>query len=496
MTMTSALLMLLSPWHLFLTATGVFLGIIVGVMPGINGAMLIALTLPLTYYMQPNDAMNLLVSMYTGSITGGLITATLLRIPGEPANIMTTFDGYPMAKGGEAGRALGLGIGAATFGSLFAWVALATLTRPLSELAVKFGPFDYFALVMTALVLIVSVSKGSMVKGLMSACLGALVAFPGVDQSTGQSRFVFGWWQMTSGLDVLPVLVGVFAIGTVLHDSMTPEEHAEGVSYKGGGLFMKLADWRDQFLNLIRSSAIGTWIGILPGIGAGVGALVSYTVARNVSKTPERFGKGSPHGIVASEAAANGTIGGALIPLIAMGIPGSVIDVFLMGAMQIHGIQPGPLLFQNQAGLVYTIIGSCLTSTIMMFVMMMTMIPLLRRVIDIPRPLVTILVLTFCVIGVFAANNRWFEVGVALAFGVLGFAMERGGFPLGPFVIAFILTPIAESKLRSGLMITDGDVWPLFTQPLSGMLMLIAVALFLWPLVRRGPKQAIPPETG
>ena len=178
-----------------------------------------------------------------------------------------------------------------------------------------------------------------------------------------------------------------------------------------------------------------------------------------------------------------------------MGIPGSVIDVFLMGAMQIHGIQPGPLLFQSNAGLVYTIIGSCLTSTIMMFVMMMTMIPLLRRVIDIPRPLVTILVLVFCVIGVFAANNRWFEVGVALAFGVLGFGMERGGFPLGPFVIAFILTPIAESKLRSGLMITDGDFLPLFTQPLSGILMLIAAVLFVWPLVRRAPRPAMQPDT-
>ena len=488
MTLASALLTLLTPWHLFLTATGVFLGIVVGVMPGLNGAMLIALTLPLTYYMQPADAMNLLVSMYTGSITGGLITATLLRIPGTPSNLMTIFDGYPMAMRGEAARALGLGIFASTFGSLFAWVALATLARPLSELAVRFGPFDYFALVMTALVLIVSVSKGSMLKGLLSACLGALVAFPGVDQSTGQSRFVFDWWQLTSGFDVLPVLVGVFAIGTVLHDAMTPQGRAERAPYSGKGLFMRLSDWREQFVNLVRSSAIGTWIGLLPGIGANVGSLVSYTVAKNLSRHPENFGKGSPHGVVASEAANNATIGGALIPLVAMGIPGSVIDVFLMGAMQIHGIQPGPLLFRNQSGLVYTIIGSCLTSTLMMFAMMMTMIPLLRRVVDIPRPLVTILVLTFCVIGVFAANNRWFEVGVALAFGGLGFAMERGGFPLGPFVIAFILTPIAESKLRSGLMITDGDIWPLFTQPLSGALMAIALALLVWPLLARGRK--------
>jgi putative tricarboxylic transport membrane protein len=179
-----------------------------------------------------------------------------------------------------------------------------------------------------------------------------------------------------------------------------------------------------------------------------------------------------------------------------MGIPGSVIDVFLMGAMQIHGIQPGPLLFQNEAGLVYTIIGSCLTSTIMMFVMMVTMIPLLRRVIDIPRPIVTVLVLVFCVIGVFAANNRWFEVGVALAFGVLGFAMERGGFPLGPFVIAFILTPIAEARLRAGLMITDGDIWPLFTRPLSGTLLAIALALLLWPLVRGKSPTALRVDAG
>jgi putative tricarboxylic transport membrane protein len=488
MTLGTALLMLLTPWHLMLTSLGVLLGIIVGVMPGLNGAMLIALTLPLTYYMQPNDAMNLLVSMYTGSITGGLITATLLRIPGTPANLMTIFDAYPMAMRGEAGRALGLGIAASTFGSLFAWVALATMTRPLSELAVRFGPFDYFALVMTALVLIISVSKGSMLKGLISASLGALVAFPGIDPSTGQSRFVFGWWQMTSGLDVLPVLIGVFAIGTVLHDAMTPQGKAERITYSNSGLFMRLADWRAQFANLVRSSAIGTWIGILPGIGANVGSLVSYTVAKNVSKTPEEFGKGSPHGIVASEAANNATVAGALIPLVAMGIPGSVIDVFLMGAMQIHGIQPGPLLFQSNAGLVYTIIGSSLTSTVIMFIMMMTLIPLLRRVVDIPRPIVTILVLVFCVIGVFAANNRWFEVGVALAFGALGFAMERGRFPLGPFVIAFILTPIAESKLRSGLMITDGDVWPLFMQPLSGGLMVVSLLLFIWPLLRRPHK--------
>lgn len=485
MELAKALVNLLAPWPLFLTFLGTWLGILVGVMPGINGSMLIALMLPITFKMAPIDAMNLLVSVYTGAVTGGLITATLLRIPGEPSNVMTTFDAHPMAARGEAGRALALGIFASTFGALFAWVALATLTRPLADLAVKFSPFDYFALTLSALVLMAAVSKGTMAKGLLSGMFGVLVSFPGVDSSTGTDRFTFGWWQLTSGFDLLPVLSGLFAVGTVLSDALAPPRKGEVVAYAGGGLWLRISEWRAQAWNALRSSIIGTWIGILPGIGAGVASVVSYSVAKNLSKRPEEFGKGSPSGIVASEAANNATVGGALIPLIALGIPGSVIDVFLMGAMQIHGIQPGPLLFSRNTDVVYSIIGVCLTSTIAMFILMMFSIPVLRRVVDIPKSYIVSLVLVLCVVGVFGYNNRWFEVGVMLVFGIIGFGMERGGFPLGPFVIGFILGPIAESKLRSGLMVTGGDIMPLFTRPLSATLLVITFGLIVWSFLPR-----------
>jgi len=484
MDLFQSFLYLMGPWPLFLCVLGTGLGIIVGAIPGLSGAMLIALTLPLTFKMVPEDAMALLVSMYTGSITGGLVSAILLRIPGTPSNVITVFDGYAMAQKGQAGQALGLGIAASFFGAVFAWFALALLTRPLADVAVRFTPFDYFAMVLSALVLISSVSGTSMVKGLLAGMIGVLFAFPGLDDNTGSTRFTFGMWQLTSGFDILPVLVGVFGIGTVMNELLRPRARFERIAYAPGGMWMKLSEWKAQAWNLIRSSAIGTWIGILPGIGASVGSLVAYTVAKNLSATPEAFGKGAPTGIVASEAANNATVGGALIPLLAIGIPGSVLDVFLMGAMQIHGIQPGPLLFEQHASIVYVVIAACLVSSVLMLVQMVLMIPLLRRVLDVPRQFVLPLILVFCVVGVFASSNRMFDVWIMLGFGVLGFLMERGGLPLGPFVIGFILAPIAESRLRQGLMMTDGDYSPLFTQPLTLSLMVLSALLLCWPFVR------------
>ena len=484
MGLLDSFLYLMGPWPLFLCVLGTALGIIVGAIPGLSGAMLIALTLPLTFKMVPEQAMALMVCMYTGSITGGLVSAVLLRIPGTPSNVVTVFDGYAMAQQGQAGRALGLGVAASFFGSIFAWGALVLLTKPLADIAVRFTPFDYFALVLTALVLISSVSGKSMVKGLLAGMIGVLLAFPGMDDNTGRTRFTMGAWQLTSGFDILPVLVGVFGVGTVMAELVKPLGKAQALVYSSSGLWMKLSEWKSQFWNLLRSSAIGTWIGILPGIGASVGSLVAYTVAKNVSSNPDEFGNGSASGIVASEAANNATVGGALIPLLAIGIPGSVIDVFLMSAMMIHGIQPGPLLFEQHAGIVYVVIAACLLSSVLMFGQMYLMIPFLRRVLDVPRQFVLPLIMVFCVVGVFASSNRMFDVWIMLGFGVLGFLMERGGLPLGPFVIGFILAPIAESRLRQGLMMTDGSYLPLVTQPLTLALMVLAVLLLFWPLLR------------
>jgi putative tricarboxylic transport membrane protein len=462
-------------------SVGTALGIVVGAIPGLTGAMLIALTLPLTYYMVPVNAVILLVSMYTGSISGGLVSATLLRMPGTPANVMTTFDGYPMAKSGRPGRALGLGIGASFFGGMFAWVVLVILTKPLSDWATRFGPFEYFTLVLMALVLIASASQGTMVKGLLSAALGMLTAAPGVDLSTGLTRYTFGYWQLEGGLDVLPVLVGLFAVSTIISDLIALDEKVERLEYSSKGILMGLRDYWTQRVNLVRSAIIGTWVGILPGIGANVGSVVAYTVAKNMSRTPERFGKGAEEGIVASETANNATVGGALIPLIALGIPGSVIDVFLIGALMIHSIQPGPLLFIRNADVVWAMMATCLVSTIAMYLMMLGSCRYLYRLTQVPKSRLLPVIMVFCVIGVFASNSRFFEVAVMLFFGVLGFAMERAGIPLAPFVIGFILEPIAEAKLRAGLMMTAGSIWPMFTRPLPALFTAVSAVLLLWP---------------
>jgi len=473
------------PLPFVLVLTGTFLGIIGGALPGITGAMMIALTLPLTFNMEPANGLTLLIGMYVGAISGGLITATLMRMPGTPAAVMTTFDGYPMAMGGRPGRALGLGITASFVGGMIAWVFLIILSEPLADVATRFGPFEYFTLVLMALVLIASVSEGSMIKGLLSGFLGMLFAMPGVDETAGGvPRITFGWYRLNSGLGLLPVLIGVFCVSQLISDIIAIERRAKATEISTKGIFMTLRDWKDQAVNLIRSSFIGTWVGILPGIGANIGSVIAYTTAKNMSKTPEKFGTGFADGIISSEAANNATVGGALIPLIAMGIPGSVIDAVLIGALMIHNIQPGPTLFINNPDLVYIIMGAYLMGNLLMFLIMMSSVGRISRMMFVPRAYLLPPILVFCILGSFAVNNTMFDVWVMLAFGVLGYFLERSDVPLGPFVIGFVLAPIAEAKLRSGLMMTAGDFKPIFLRPLCLVFVLISVALLVWPLYK------------
>ena len=266
---------ILNPWPFFLLFIGTSLGILVGAIPGMTGAMLIALTLPLTFYMDPFNAIVLLVAMYVGAISGGLITATLLRMPGTPAAVMTTFDGYPMARSGRPGRALGLGITASFVGGLIAWITLATITKPLSIFATKFGPFEYFTLIMMAMVLIASVSEGSLAKGLISGLLGMLISMPGVDPATGMPRLTFDWYMLNGGLKLLPVLIGVFAVSQIIKDALDIGQVPERIAMSSKGMLMSVRDFMQQGVNLIRSSLIGTWVGILPGIGASIGSVIA-----------------------------------------------------------------------------------------------------------------------------------------------------------------------------------------------------------------------------
>ncbi|MAQ88593.1 MAG: hypothetical protein CMM03_01910 [Rhodopirellula sp.] len=473
------------PVNLFWVGLGTMLGILVGAIPGLTGAMLIALTLPLTYAMQPTEAMVLLVSMYVGSISGGLITATLLRMPGTPASVITTLDGYPMARDGKPGRALGLGIMSSFVGGLISWGFLILLAKPISHISTELGDFDYFALVLVALVLIASVSGKSLAAGIFSGLFGILVTIPGESPATGVTRATLGIEQLNGGFDLLPVLIGLFAVSQVIHEVAQKGGAVEQVSkVKPEGILLGAKDWVAHLVNMVRSSVIGTWVGILPGIGANVGSVMAYSAAKSMSKEPEAFGTGSEEGVVASEAANNATIGGALIPLVAMGIPGSVIDAILLGALILHGLQPGVLLFQNNPDVVYTIIFTMLIANIAMFGMMVLSAKWISRLATIPRHYLLPVVIVFCVVGSYALNNRMFDVWVMLAFGVVGFIMERNKIPLAPFVIGFVLAPIAEEKLGAGLQASSGSYLELVQRPVALTFVLISIVLVVWPIYK------------
>lgn len=474
-----------SPAGLLLAVAGTTLGIFVGAVPGLTGTMLIALTLPLTYGVDPHYAMILLISIYVGAISGGLISATLLRMPGTPASIITTLDGYPLARDGQPERALSLGVMASLVGGMISWVFLVLLAGPVAEFSTRFGPFEYFSLVAMALVLIASVGGNSLPRSLLAGALGVLASMPGIMATTGQARLTFGLTELNDGFQLLPVLIGIFAINQVIRDVSSLKSLPEPIALEGKSKRLTLADFVKNLINMLRSSVIGTGIGILPGIGANIGAVTAYTVTKNLSKDPEEFGKGHEPGIVSAESANNATIGGALIPLISMGLPGSVVESVLLGALVIHGLQPGPRLMTDNPGIVYTIMGTMFVANLIMAVVMFGSMRWLAKLCLVPRAYLYPLVLTFCVIGSFALSNRLFDVWVMLAFGAVGYMLESFRIPLAPFIIGFVLGPIAEENLCTGLIASGGDWTPIFTRPLSLLFVVGAVFMLAIPIIRR-----------
>ena len=492
----ASLIGLFAPQLFLLAVVGTVGGVFVGSIPGLSGTMLISLCLPLTFYMQPVSAVVLLVAIYTGSITGGLISATLLRTPGTVSNVMTTLDAFPLAQKGQAQRALSLGIAASFAGSIFGWLALAVLAKPLSEVAIKVGTAELFALVILAMALISSVSSGSMLKGLLMGAVGILLALPGVDPTTGVSRLTLGAWQLNGGFHILPVLVGIFAVAPILGDILDLDSRPQKSQERDTRKFLfSLGDVKRYWAVVTRSSILGTVVGILPGVGGNVASVVAYTSARVTSKRPDAFGKGSEEGIVASESANNASVGGALIPLITLGIPGSVVDVLLIGALMMHDIAPGPMLFVTNAPVAWTLVTTLLVSSFLMLITMIYATGAISRLIALPKQGILPVILVFCVIGVYATTNRIFDVWIMLGFGIFGLIFERARFPMAPLVVGFVLAPIAEKSLRSGLMATGGDVWMFLTQPLSLGLLFISAILFIWPIVKAAREWAAkPPE--
>ncbi|MFT5633306.1 MAG: putative tricarboxylic transport membrane protein [Rubritalea sp.] len=355
------------------------------------------------------------------------------------------------------------------------------LAKPIAKLSLNFIPWEYFTLVLMALVLIATIGGKSLSKSLFAGFLGILLSMPGIAAATGQTRLTFNLPELNDGFKLLPVLIGLFAVNQILREIINNRKASKAPAIHTKGAKIRLKDFAQHGVNMVRSSIIGTWIGLLPGIGANIRSVTSYAVAKSTSKTPEKFGTGHEDGIVAAESANNATIGGALIPLVAMGIPGSVVEAVLLGALVVHGLQPGPRLFTESPSMVYTIMGATILANFAMAAIMLVSMKNLAKLAKIPLPYLMPLILAFCIIGAFALNNRIFDVWVMLGFGLLGFFLESKNIPLAPFVIGFVLGPIAEENLTIALL----SETPIFTRPISIVFIAVAFIMLLLPIFKK-----------
>lgn len=474
---------ILTPYCLTLMVLGTFVGIIFGAIPGLSSVMAIALFLPVTYGMEPGQGIAVLIALYISSVSGGLISAMLLKIPGTPASIATCFDGAPMVSNGQGSKAIGVGIFFSFLGTIISIVALIFISPTIAKIAIKFGPHEFFAIALFSLTLIATLSEGSMTKGIFSGVLGIAFATVGMAPIDGATRFTFGSIELTSGFNVLTVMIGLFAISEVIKTAETSKHSTNlavakiDMNVKGFGF--SLQELYSQITNALRSAAIGLGIGILPGIGAGTSNLVSYSIAKNQSKNPEMFGTGCIDGIVASETANNASVGGALIPLMTLGIPGDGVTALLLGALMIHGIAPGPLLFHNHGDLVYTIFTACIVASVLMLFIEWYGMRFFAQVLKIPKHMLLPIVFVLCVVGAFALSTRVFDVVAVILFGVVGYLFISFKMPQAPFVIGFVLGGMTETNFRRALMLSDNSVLSFITNPISGFFILATVIVLI-----------------
>src|SRR6056297_282859 len=473
----------LSPLTLLYMLAGSIAGIIAAAIPGFTVTMAIVLTLPLTFTMDPLQGISVMLSVYVGGYTGGLISAALLGIPGTPSSVATTFDAFPMSRNGEPGRALSLGVWASFFGTIISTAVLIVAAPPLAIFAVRLGPWEYFSLIVFALTIVASLVGHSLQRGLIAALIGLVIATIGTDPMMGRPRLDMGFELLAAGLPFLVVLIGIFAISQLASEVEDVNAIKTGERLVTSDIeFRTWSVMREVLMrpvNLIRSSLIGVGIGALPGAGGSIANLVAYDQARRSSKTPEKFGTGTPDGVVASEAGNSATAGGGLIPLIALGIPGSAVDAILMASLMVHGISVGPRLILDNADLVYGMFLAMAVSSMMMLAVCLVSMRLCLRVAEVPKWAVVPIVLLCCVVGSFALNNRVTDLYLLAAVGLLGYALKALDYPLAPLVLGVILGPIAETNLRRALM-TDND-WTLFlTRPISLLLLVAAVLSVGW----------------
>jgi len=485
-----------TPGTVFYMLIGVAGGLIVGAIPGLTATMAMAIITPLTFTMGGNQAFALLCAVYVGAISGGLYSAVLLRIPGTSSSIATTFDGFPLARQGLAGQAIGAGLIASFIGGSFSFVCLTTIAPLLSRFALKFGPHEYFAVSVLGLSTIASVIQTSTIKGLIAGLLGLIASTVGLDRVVGVHRFTFGSAEFTSGFDILAVLIGMFAIPQILSD--VGKKQTQLVELRVDRIMLPLRRIATSWFNFLRSSAIGTWIGLLPGAGGSVASLLAYDQARRASRHPETFGTGEIEGVIASESANNGVVGGSIIPLLTLGIPGDTPAAVMLSALMIHGLQPGPLLFRTNPDAIYSILLSLYVANIFMIFIAFFGAKFIIRTLSVNKSILLPVIVVMCVIGTFATNNRMFDVWVMIFSGLIGYVMEKYNYPVGPAVLGLVLGPIVETNLRQAIQISNIGFIEFLTRPISGIVLLLVALNFLWPLIRdwKSKRKRTAKETG
>lgn len=472
-----------TPWNLFYCAVGAILGTAIGVLPGLGPPATIALLLPVTFKIEPVSAVIMLAGIFYGAMYGGSTTSILLNIPGEAASVVTCLDGYKMARQGRAGPALGISaIGSFIAGTLSVF-GVSIVAPSLAAFALKFGPPEYFSLVILGLMMAVYLSEESVLKGLMMGVLGLLLGTVGIDPVLGVQRFTFGLSKLTDGFDFVVVVMGLFGIAEILSNLETPEiRDIFKTALKG--LLPTLEDWRQCWASVLRGSLLGFFIGVLPGGGAIISSFASYAVEKRVSKHPERFGKGAIEGVAAPESANNAASTSSFIPLLTLGIPGNASIAMIFVALMIHGIRPGPLLLQEHPELFWGVIASMCIGNIMLLGLNLPLIGLWVRMLKTPYRFLAVLVVVVCVIGAYSVNNSVFDVGIMVVFGVFGYLLRKGGFPAAPFILAMILGPMLERTLQQSLIASGGDLLVFFQRPISATLLLAAGLLMLKPAIQ------------
>lgn len=468
---------ILNPFTIGLIFIGVVIGIIFGSIPGLSATMALVLFLPMSFGLEPINGISLLVGLYLGGISGGLISAILLKIPGTPSSIATVFDGGPLANQGKAGYALGAAILASFFGGLISIFALMFISPALAKVTLKFTSAEYFAIAVFSLTIIASLSGKSLLNGLIAGLLGFAISLVGVAPVDGFSRFTFGSSELYARFDITVLLIGVFAVTEIIQRGFYPKtgtEQFQKVKYDIQGFGITFQEFFQHWVNILRSSLIGLGIGILPGIGGSTASLFAYTAAKNSSKYPEKFGTGVIDGVIASESSNNAVIGGSLIPLITMGIPGNAATAIFLGGLTIHGIVPGPLIFKNSGQYMYGMFFALILANFFMLLAERVGLRYFVKVLDIPKNILLPIVMVFCMLGAYYSNFRVFDVVCVFAFGLLGTIFSKFAIPTSPFIIGYILGGIAEVNLRQALMQSGGN-WSIFvTRPISLIFLLIA----------------------